>query len=166
MGLVDQLISGVLGAATNSSGVAGSSNKGMDLLLDGVLQLVKGQVAGGAGAGLSAAISGASAASATQGVGLAGLVARFAEQGLASQVQSWVSTGKNQPVSGQQIEQVFGAQVLQGLASRSGIGASAISAVVAQILPEIVDRLTPAGQIPNDTNLEQAFGEVKQRLMA
>ena len=80
--------------------------------------------------------------------GLAGLVQQFKDKGLGQAVPSWVSTGPNAAITGQQIQQVLGNQQLQQLASQHGIDLNDISNHLAQILPALVDKLTPNGTLP------------------
>ena len=79
--------------------------------------------------------------------GLAGLVQSFQEGGLSDAVSSWVGTGANLPVSGDQIQKVLGNEQVQLLASKLGISPSDVSSHLAQLLPAVIDHLTPNGQV-------------------
>src|SRR3990167_1247396 len=79
--------------------------------------------------------------------GLAGLVQAFQKNGLGEIVNSWVSTGKNLPVTPQQIQQGLGGDLLSQLASKAGLSADAAGEQLAGLLPDLVDKLTPAGKI-------------------
>jgi len=79
--------------------------------------------------------------------GLAGLVQSFQQGGLSEAVNSWVGTGANLPVSSDQIQQVLGNEQVQALASKFGISTSDASSHLAQLLPAVIDHLTPNGQI-------------------
>jgi len=80
--------------------------------------------------------------------GLGGLVDMFNEKGLGDVVNSWVSTGRNLPISAEQIQAVLGSSQVQALAAKAGIDPQKASHVIAQILPQLVDRCTPNGQMP------------------
>lgn len=80
--------------------------------------------------------------------GLAGLVQRFHEKGLGGLVSSWVSTGQNLPVSSDQLQHVLGSEQVRQLAAKAGISPETASSHLAQLLPMIVDKLTPNGQLP------------------
>jgi len=82
--------------------------------------------------------------------GLAGLVSMFEQNGLGHLVQSWISTGQNLPISAAQITQVLGSGQLGQLAAKVGLSPEAASAGLAQLLPTLVDRLTPNGQIQQE----------------
>ena len=80
--------------------------------------------------------------------GIGALAQRFHEKGLGGVVQSWISTGQNQPVDGQQIQNVLGGGQLDALAERFGIPKEPLSNGLAQVLPQVVDKMTPNGQVP------------------
>ena len=80
--------------------------------------------------------------------GLAGLVSMFQQKGLGSLVASWISTGQNLPVSAAQITDALGSEQLGQLAAKVGLSPQAAGAGLAQLLPTLVDRMTPNGQIP------------------
>lgn len=92
------------------------------------------------------------------GGGLGGLVEAFQAKGLGDVVASWIGTGQNLPVSPEQIQSVLGSGLVQQLAARVGLPPEAASALLAQILPQAVDRLTPEGTVPAGGLLGQATG--------
>lgn len=79
--------------------------------------------------------------------GLAGLVQAFQKNRLGEIVNSWVSTGQNMPVSPQQIEQGLGSDLLKQLASTAGLSPQDTSSQLSNLLPNLVDKLTPNGKI-------------------
>ena len=84
--------------------------------------------------------------------GLQGLVGMLQQQGLGATVQSWISTGANQPVSGEQLGQALqggglGA-LLQEAAGKLGVDPNQLLGQLSQVLPQAVDHLTPDGQLP------------------
>lgn len=80
--------------------------------------------------------------------GIEGLMAKFQQGGLDEALKSWISTGKNQPVSGEQISNVFGNE-LQKVAQQAGVEQAEAGNLLAEYLPKIVDMVTPDGQIPD-----------------
>lgn len=82
--------------------------------------------------------------------GLAGLLQQLQAGGLGEQVQSWISTGANLPVSGDQIGSALGGAggLLAQLAQQAGVSHAEAGQQLSQLLPQIVDHLTPAGQLP------------------
>ena len=96
--------------------------------------------------------------------GLGGLLDQFAKAGLGEQVGSWISTGKNLPISAEDLARVLGGGQLQDLASRAGISTGDVSGQLAAILPQLVDKLTPGGRMPDGDALGQAFEMLKGKL--
>ena len=82
-----------------------------------------------------------------QGGGLNGLVQAFQQNGLGKLVDSWIGTGQNLPVSPSQVQQALGPKV-QELAQQHGMSADSVSQALSQLLPGLVDHLTPSGQLP------------------
>ncbi len=97
--------------------------------------------------------------------GLAGLVQNFKDKGLGEAVASWVGTGSNLPISAAQIQQVLGNQQIQQLAAKVGISPDMVTSQLAQLLPEVIDNLTPGGTVPTHDVLEQGIGLLKNKLM-
>jgi uncharacterized protein YidB (DUF937 family) len=85
--------------------------------------------------------------------GVAGLVQTFHEKGLGEVVNSWVSTGQNLPISSDQIQHVLGSQQVHDLAARVGVSPDTISSQLTTLLPTLVDKLTPNGQVPDHGSL-------------
>ena len=89
----------------------------------------------------------------TQPGGLSGLIQRFREKGLGDLVSSWVGTGQNLPVSTDQLQHALGSEQVKELAAKAGISPELCSSHLAQLLPLLVDKLTPDGQIPESSSL-------------
>jgi uncharacterized protein YidB (DUF937 family) len=77
-----------------------------------------------------------------------GVVNEFEKQGFGPTVRSWVATGPNQPITAEQIHQVLGSGAMQELAAKAGLSVPELAAKLAQVLPQAVDKLTPAGVVP------------------
>lgn len=80
--------------------------------------------------------------------GLGGLVAKFQQAGLGDVVGSWIGSGQNQPVSGEQLTDVLGSDAISGLAQKLGVSPDAAAGQLSNILPGLIDQLTPNGQAP------------------
>jgi len=93
-----------------------------------------------------------------QNGGLEGVLNRFRQGGLAHQADSWVSTGQNMNISGDQLQQVLGSSTIRDLASRLGLPEDQAGTAMAQLLPNVIDRLTPQGRVPESSNEEIAQG--------
>jgi uncharacterized protein YidB (DUF937 family) len=81
--------------------------------------------------------------------GLTNLVNMFNRNGLGDVVTSWIATGKNLPISAEQIQSVLGSAQVQALAAKAGISPEMASNAIAKILPHLVDKATPDGQLPS-----------------
>lgn len=97
--------------------------------------------------------------------GLPGLVQKFQQSGLADAVASWISTGPNQAVSGPQIETALGANQVQDIAAKTGLDLSQVSTGLAELLPNIINQLTPDGSVPDNSMLEQGLNILRSTLM-
>jgi uncharacterized protein YidB (DUF937 family) len=83
-----------------------------------------------------------------QSGGLSGLIQTFNSKGLGNVISSWVGTGENLPISGQQIQQ---------MAEKLGTSKEEVSGGLASLLPQLVDKLTPNGSVPEPDMLEKAL---------
>ena len=134
MGILNEIIKGVGSKILGETGQSG--------LLDQVLGLINNPQTGG----------------------LSGLVEQFTSKGLGGLVTSWIGTGENQPVSGEQIEQTFGSDKIQEIAQRLGISGTEASGGLAALLPQIIDKLTPEGKLPEGGLLDQGLDFLKKSL--
>lgn len=92
--------------------------------------------------------------------GLPGLISAFEQGGLGGAVSSWVSPGTpNQAVSGSQVQNALGSSQIQEVATKLGLPPEAASGVIAQVLPGIIDHLTPNGQVPSGNSNLMELGE-------
>lgn len=99
--------------------------------------------------------------------GVGGLLDRLKQSGYGQQAASWVSTGANQPVDAEAVGQVVGTDELARLSQQLGVPSDQVAGGLAQILPHVVNHLTPAGDVPPDaddvlnsalSSLTQSFG--------
>jgi uncharacterized protein YidB (DUF937 family) len=127
MGLLDSLLGSVLGGGDDKK----------QMLAGLVGQLLSGQ---------------SSAPGAPQGLG--DMVQQFQQKGLGDLIGSWVGTGANQPATADQIHQALGPDTIQHFAQQTGLGGPQVSALLAQILPQMVDKLTPNGDVPHANDLQ------------
>jgi uncharacterized protein YidB (DUF937 family) len=80
--------------------------------------------------------------------GVQGVVNQFESQGFGPTVRSWVSTGPNQPIAPEHVEQVFGSDLLQQMSAKTGMSVTELKEKLAEILPQAIDQMTPGGMIP------------------
>ena len=89
------------------------------------------------------------------GAELPALLNKFHAGGLGNLAQSWVGKGANLPISPEQVKAVLGSDAVAGIAAKLGITPEAAAAKVAGILPEVIDKLTPDGVVPDPQALSQ-----------
>ncbi len=97
--------------------------------------------------------------------GLSGLLDKFQQGGLGDLVQSWVGTGSNLPISAEQIQQVLGSGALGDIASKLGIQPEQAAGELSQALPNVVDKLTPGGQLPAEGDLMATAQQMLGKLL-
>jgi len=138
MGLFDQVVGAVTGASSNSGEAGGP-------LLASIMQLINNPQTGG----------------------LSGLIESFQRGGLGEIVNSWVSTGQNLPVSADQIHAALGSEQVGNIANAMGISPQQASGQLADLLPQIIDKLTPNGNVPEGGELmAQGLELLKGRLFS
>ena len=132
MGLLDT-ITGLAGQALSSTQ---SSKIGGNPLLTGVLGMLQNHEGG-----------------------LGGLVEKFKEKGLGDIAASWIGTGENLPITAEQLKGVLGNETLGQMASQLGVSGDQLSGQLSGLLPQIIDKLTPNGQVAGGGfDLGQAMG--------
>jgi uncharacterized protein YidB (DUF937 family) len=130
MGLLDGVLGGALGGVLGQLGQGGSGQPGpggqasqLGPIIQIALQLLQ------------------------QSGGLAGIVEKFKKAGFGAQAASWVGAGANQALSPDQVNQVLGHDTIGQLADQVGLQPSQLSQGLAQVLPDLINQGTPAGQI-------------------
>jgi uncharacterized protein YidB (DUF937 family) len=96
--------------------------------------------------------------------GLPVLLQKLQDSGLGDQVASWISHGENQPVSGNQIKDALGDDAIAQVAQQAGVAPEHVTTGLAQLLPQIIDTLTPGGQVPENALLQEGLGLLKSKL--
>ena len=96
--------------------------------------------------------------------GVPALLQKLKESGLQDQVASWIGTGANQAVSGDQVTQALGDEQLAQVAQQAGIEPAQAATGMAQLLPQIIDHLTPNGSVPDGDLLAQGMSMLKGKL--
>ena len=131
----------------------------------GLLDDVIGAALGKSGSGLSSPIAMAlmallasrmsASAQTPQGSlgGLGALIDRFRNNGFEDAINSWIGTGQNQAISPGQLRQALGQETVEDLSQRTGLPHGDLLSQLSNILPGVVDRLTPNGRLPSDAEL-------------
>jgi uncharacterized protein YidB (DUF937 family) len=179
-GGLDDVLGGMLGGA-GSSGGAGSGGGGLGDILGGVLGGgsggglggILGSVLGGGGGdrGSASRSGGAGSLMATLGPLLAVLLANgglkkilggMNANGLSAQADSWVGTGENQQIGADEVRRALGDGQIEQVAQHLGVDGEQASQVLAQILPGLVNTVTPDGEEPSEADLDKLAETLKR----
>lgn len=160
MGLLDQVLGGVLGSSGRSN--TGSSSPLMSILMSLLAQ--RGGTAGSGGLGdlLGGLTGGASGGNAGTnpgvggglGGGLGGLLEQFTRAGHGDVANSWVGSGPNRQIAPHQLEDVLGRGTVDSLSQQTGMGRDDILSELSHMLPNAVDQLTPHGRVPDHDEMK------------
>ena len=101
-------------------------------------------------------VLGGASAGGLLGGGLGELVERFKQSGHGETAESWVGTGPNKPVTPPQLEQAIGPEVLETLSKQTGLSREELLARLSRELPDAVDRYTPQGRLPTETDFPRS----------
>ena len=141
MGLLDQLAGQVLGGLGTQSQEQGQGQGQSSALLAAVMTLLN------------------------QAGGVQGLLNQLQQGGLGDHVVSWLGSGQNQPVSGDQITSALGSDTLAQVAQQAGVVPEQAATGMAELLPQIIDHLSPNGQVSdNNALMEQGLALLKGKL--
>lgn len=131
------LLDGLLGSLT------GAQQQGNNPLVQIALQMLSGQGQSG---------------------GLGGLIDAFQKAGMGQHMDSWIGTGQNLPINADQLSQVLGSDKIRDIAGQLGMSHGEVSGGLADMLPQLIDKITPHGQVPADTSsLESMLGAFLKR---
>ena len=146
MGLLDGLLGSLMGGQGQGQG-------GTNPLLQIAMQMIAAKAGGGSGRGAGIDVG-----------GLSGIVDAFQKGGLGHIADSWVGTGENLPVNADQLSQVLGSDKIGAIASQLGMSHGDVSDGLAKIFPDLINHVTPNGQIPsNRSMIEDALSMLMKR---
>jgi uncharacterized protein YidB (DUF937 family) len=192
MGLLDDLLGSALGGASmqqqgRGRGSAPASGGGMGGVMMALLPVVLsmlanrggggrqggggladilGQVLGGGG-GMRDTTAGMSGRGAGMGGGMGGLGAlleQMQQAGLGDQARSWVGTGQNMPVSPDAMSQIFGEGGIGAIARQAGLTPQETSEGLSELLPDVVNHVTPTGEVPDFDQLTRSVEDLRRRM--
>lgn len=95
-----------------------------------------------------------------QSGGLDQVLGQLQDAGLGDAVQSWIGTGANQAVDPSAIADAVGPDQLQQLASQAGLSPEQASEGIAQLLPGLVNGMSPEGQLPDAGSAQDLLGQL------
>ena len=150
MGLLDGLLGNVLGDALGGNRTQSQAQDPLSSILGGLT--------GGRGGGTGNILLQLALSMLQQQGGLGNVLGKFREAGMGAQADSWVSTGQNVNISPNQLEQVFGSGALNDIASKLGMSQEQAGSAMSQVMPELINQLTPQGQVTADSENSVAEG--------
>jgi uncharacterized protein YidB (DUF937 family) len=177
MGILDDLLGGLAGQAMGdrapqqqspTTGGEAGMNQVLMALMPIVLEMLSSRgarSAAGTGGGLADVLGqvlGGSGRGTTGGLG--GLLEQLQQAGFGEQANSWVSRGANKPISPDAMTQVFGHEGLEQISRQAGITPDEASRGLSALLPEVVDRVTPDGNVPDADALANSVDDFVRRL--
>ena len=186
MGLLDDLLGGLAGQPAGgrmpqprmgAQAGGGSMSSILMALMPVVLSMLSNQGAqrgmpgqmsaapGGGGLGdiLGQVLGGAAGGRGAAGGGLGGILAQLQQAGFGEQADSWVSPGANKPIPPDAMTQIFGRDGLQQISRHAGLTEEETSHGLSQLLPEVVDRVTPGGQVPDFDALTNSVDDLARQ---
>jgi uncharacterized protein YidB (DUF937 family) len=141
MSQLEDLFKGLGGGGQGGLGArAGEQGGGMAALLPVLAPLIAQLLAGG---------------------GLQKLLAGFQQQGMGDKADSWVGKGENQQVSAAELRRAVGDDTIRDAATRAGVSEEEAASGLARLLPQVVDRITPEGRVPEQTEVDQAAKQLE-----
>lgn len=94
------------------------------------------------------------------GGGLQKILQQLQAKGMSNKASSWVSTGENEPISGDEVKEIVGADQVREAAAQAGVSEDEAASGFAELLPQIVDKASPDGQLMDEKSLDDAFGKL------
>ena len=158
-GGIEDLLGGLLGGGSSGSG--GGSAGGLDDLLGGGQSGGSGTKAGGMNMGALVGALAPLVIGMIKSGGLQKVVQGFQQKGMGSQADSWVSTGGNAQVSGSEMRVGLGDDEVRHFAQQAGIPEDQAADVLAAVVPQVVNGLTPNGTVPSDEELEALLRQLQ-----
>ena len=140
-GGLGDLLGGILGGGARGGSLAGSGGLGGNPMLRMLLPMVAGVLMNG---------------------GLQKVLSRLQSQGKGDEAQSWVGTGANEPVDAAAVREAIDDDELDRIAQQLGVSKDEAAEAVAQVLPDVVDQVSPGGELPADDELDQKFGRLHE----
>ena len=168
-GGIEDLLGGLLGGGGGATGGSSDGGGGIEDLLGGLLG---GRSSGSGGGGMGAQPGGMNMGALVGALapliigmlkngGLQKMVEGFKQKGMGEQADSWVSAEGNAPVSGSDMKVGLGEDEVRHFAQEAGIPEDQAADVLAAVVPQVVDKLTPGGHVPDDDELEALLRQLQ-----
>ncbi len=141
-GGLGDILGSVLGGQTNKSGFGGG---GKGMLVAALLPMVMSWIQrnGGLGEALS----------------------KITSMGFDNQARSWMSTNEiNDNLDPNDITRLFDASDIQQVAAQTGANEAEVRQGLAELLPEVVNQLTPHGNLDNESEANQEIDQIVSQI--
>jgi len=181
MGLLDELLGGLSGQATGGRSpgpgarrpAGGATSTALMALLPVLLAMLSsrgsqrgmpGQMSSGGGLGdvLGQVLGGAAGGGSAGGLG--SILAQLQRAGFGEQADSWVGRGANRPISPDAMTDIFGPDGLEQISRQAGLSREDTSRGLSELLPEVIDRVTPEGDLPDADVLSNSVADLARQL--
>jgi uncharacterized protein YidB (DUF937 family) len=172
--LLGQILAGVFANAMRGRARTGPfgananvGGGGLGDLLGGMMGRTSGRPTGRAGgAALLAVLLPLAMQWVQRNGGVGAVLERFRQKGYGGHADSWVSTEPNQMIDADAVHNVVGGDELSRFGQQLGASEEDVAAGFAQILPEMVDQLSPEGNIPPEADdaLDAGQSELQREL--
>jgi uncharacterized protein YidB (DUF937 family) len=123
----------------------------------GLLDDAMGMLGGGKGGG-SSQIMGALGGLVASAGGMEGIMSKLEASGMGDKLQSWIGTGQNQEMSAAEVEQALGKEEIQKAAAEAGVSEQEAADGLAGLLPQMIDKISPDGKLPDMGQLDEMMG--------
>jgi uncharacterized protein YidB (DUF937 family) len=144
MGLLDELLAGMLSQGDQQAGAPIGQGAPRPA---GQAPITQGQLAGLAQAAIAMLND-------PRVGGIQGLAQRLQQAGLGDVVNSWIGTGQNRPIDPRQLQEALPGEVTE-ISQQAGVPPQQGGSLLAQLLPRLIDQLTPNGQVPQQDQMGQ-----------
>ena len=151
------------GGGAQQSGV-GASGGGLGDILGQMMGGGAQRGGGGLGDVLGGMLGGGAQGGGAGAGGLGGLLEQMSRAGYGEQARSWVGTGQNMPIAPEALEQIFGRGGIDAIARQAGVSEADASRGLSELLPEVVNHVTPGGEVPDLDSLSASVGDLSRQL--
>ncbi len=94
-----------------------------------------------------------------QNGGLQQIIGQLQNSPIGEQVNSWLGSGANEAVSADQVAQAM-PNAVEDLSKQTGMSPEAVSNSISELLPNLIDKLSPGGQIPGADQLGEVLKQI------
>lgn len=168
---LDDILGSVLGGGRSNTSMGGMGTGALGSILGGVLGAGQRRSSGGFGGKgmLVAALMPLVLSWIQRNGGLSGALGKLQNMGFGQQAQSWMSAQEmNDNVDPNEIDKIFDRNEIIEVAQTVGADETEVRQGLAELLPEVVNQLTPHGDLATEheanQEIEQILGQLSGKL--